>query len=287
MSRRFPITLALVAALASTSSAMQIWDKPLVTDRDPLMGLIPEDVVGVGVIQRPGNQIPLDLVFRDENDEVVPLRSLFDGERPVLLTLNYSDCPQLCSLVLNSTVGTLKEMDLEPGTDFQLITLGINPEELSVRTQDTKAKYMKMYARDGVEDAWTFLRGTEQATRAFADSVGFGYRKVAGIDTTEYSHPATLIVLTPDGQVSLYLTGIQDDPATVRLALINASGGSIGGLMDLFFTTCFRYDETKGKYAPIARRILSIVGAVFVVTFAGLLITFRVLERRRSAEDIA
>ncbi len=284
---RLSLTLALVAALASTSSAMQVWDKPLETDRDPLMGSIPEDVVGVGVIQRPGNQIPLDLVFRDENDEEVPLRSLFDGVRPVLLTLHYSDCPMLCSIVLNSTVGTLKEMELEPGTDFRLITLSINPEELASRTQDTKAKYIDMYNRDGVEDAWTFLRGTDQANRSFADSVGFGYRKVAGIDTTEYSHPATLIVLTPTGQVSLYLTGIQDDPATVRLALINASGGSIGGLMDLFFTTCFRYDETKGKYAPIARRILSIVGAVFVVTFAGLLITFRVLERRRSAEDIA
>ena len=135
---RLPLSLALVAALAGTSSALQIWDKPLVTERDSLMGSIPEDVVGVGVIQRPGNQIPLDLVFVDENDVEVPLHSLFDGEHPVLLTLNYSDCPQLCSLVLNSTVGTLKEMDLEPGTDFRLITLSINPEELAARTNDTK-----------------------------------------------------------------------------------------------------------------------------------------------------
>jgi protein SCO1/2 len=266
---------------------MQVFDKPTNTERDPLVESIPADAVGAGVVQRLDNLLPLDLVFRDENDKLVPLSSLFDGERPVLLTLNYSDCPQLCSLVLNSVVGTLKEVDLDPGEDFQLITLSINPDELSARTADSKAKYVKMYGREGVQDAWTFLRGTEQTNRSLADSVGFGYRKVQGVDTIEYSHPATLIVLTPEGRVSLYLSGINDDPATVRLALVNASGGSIGGLMDLFFTTCFRYDETKGKYAPIARRILSIAGAVFVVCFAGLLITFRVLENRRSAEDIA
>lgn len=266
---------------------MQVFDKPLNVERDPIIEMIPSDAVGAGVIQRLDNQVPLDLVFKDENDVEVHLSSLFDGVHPVLLTLNYSDCPQLCSIVLNSVVGTLNEVDLEPGEDFRLITLSINPEELSERTSDTKAKYVKMYNREGVQDAWTFLRGTEQANRSFADSVGFGYHKVQGVSTTEYAHPATLIVLTPEGHVSLYLSGINDDPATVRLALVNASGGSIGGLMDLFFTTCFRYDETKGKYAPIARRILSIVGAVFVVCFAGLLITFRVLENRRSAEDIA
>jgi protein SCO1/2 len=281
------LTVALAATLVNSSLALQVEGDQGDIIRDPLIEMIPADVVDSGVIQRLDNQIPLDLVFRDEQNQEVLLSTLFDGERPVLLTLNYSDCPQLCSLVLDSVVGTLRDVNLEPGEDFRLITLSIDPEEKAARAADTKAKYVQMYDRDGTQDAWTFLRGTEQANRSFADAVGFGYRKVVGIDTTEYAHPAALIVLTPDGRPSLYLSGINDDPATVRLALVNASGGSIGGLMDLFFTTCFRYDETKGKYAPIARRILAIGGAVFVVGFAGLLITFRVLENRRSAEDIA
>ena len=105
------------------------------------------------------------------------------------------------------------------------------------------------------------------------------------MDSSATIGAALPVVLTPGGQVSLYLTAINDDPATLRLALVDASEGAIGGIVDLFFTNCFRYDNSTGKYTPIARRIMALGAGVFAVTFGALLITFRVLENRRRAED--
>ncbi len=276
-----PVLLAL--GLCQSASA-QVWDEPL-ADEDNLMKLVPDEVVGSGVIQRVNNQVPLDRVFVDEDGAEVRLSDLISGDLPVLLTLHYSDCPQLCSYVLNGVVGTLQEVDLEIGEHYRMVTLSINPAEAAERTQAVKARYVEALAQPGTADNWHFLRGAEDDVRAVADAVGFGYVRVANSDPVEYSHPATLIVLTPTGQVSLYLTAINDDAATLRLALVDASQGAIGGIVDLFFTNCFRYDNKTGKYSPIARRILALGAGVFAVSFGALLITFRVLENRRRAED--
>jgi len=286
MSRRNPLIPALLAlGLATSIAGAQVFETPVLEDPDWIMTQIPKEVLGTGVVQRVDNQVPLDRFFTDTEGRHRALSELFDGQIPVLLTLNYSDCPQLCSLVLNGVIANLKEISLEPGKDFRIITLSINPDEAPERTKATKDRYIKQYDRPGAAEGWTFLRGTEEDIRAVANAVGFGYVKVAHADPVEYSHPATLIVLTPAGHVSLYLTAINDDPQTVRLALVDASDGAIGGIADLFFTSCFQYDESRGKYAPIARRFMGIGAAVFLVGFASLLITFRVLEKRRHAEE--
>lgn len=278
--------IAVLCLAAASAGARQVFKTPILDDPDALMSQVPPEVLGTGVIQRVNNQVPLEREFIDTEGRRRPLSAILDGSLPVLLTLNYSDCPQLCSYVLNGVIANLKAISLEPGKDFRVITLCINPDEDPARTASTKARYMAEYGREGAAEGWSFLRGTESDIRAVADSVGFGYVKVAGVDPPEYSHPATLIVLTPEGRVSLYLTAINDDPQTVRLALVDASGGAIGNIADLFFTSCFRYDETRGKYAPIARRVMSIGAGIFAIGFASLLITFRVLEKRRHAEEI-
>jgi len=279
-----PLLLALGLALPAPLATAQVWDEPLAPE-DNIMNLVPDEVVASGVVQRVNNQVPLDRVFLDESDKELVLSDLIVGDLPVLLTLHYSDCPQLCSFVLTGIVDTLKDVDLEIGEHYRMVTLSINPEEAAERAQAVKDLYVDRLGVPAAAEHWHFLRGAEDDIRAVADAVGFGYVRVEGSDPVEYSHPAALIVLTPRGQVSLYLTAINDDPATLRLALVDASEGAIGGIVDLFFTNCFRYDNTTGKYTPIARRIMALGAGVFAVTFGALLITFRVLENRRRAED--
>ncbi|MBL8768954.1 MAG: SCO family protein, partial [Planctomycetes bacterium] len=48
---------------------------------------VPEDMKGVGVEQKVGAQIPLDLAFTDDNGLPVTLAKYFDGSKPILLTL--------------------------------------------------------------------------------------------------------------------------------------------------------------------------------------------------------
>ena len=48
--------------------------------------------------QKPGNQLPLQAVFRDEAGRSVRLADLFGG-KPLILALGYFHCPNLCSVV--------------------------------------------------------------------------------------------------------------------------------------------------------------------------------------------
>ena len=55
----------------------------------------------VDVVERPGQRIPLDLTFLNEDGEAVELGSYFNRGRPVVLNLGYYGCPMLCGMVLN------------------------------------------------------------------------------------------------------------------------------------------------------------------------------------------
>ena len=55
----------------------------------------------IGIDQKLGDQIPLDLEFTDSNGQRTALRQYF-GKKPIVLTLVYYECPMLCTQVLNS-----------------------------------------------------------------------------------------------------------------------------------------------------------------------------------------
>lgn len=83
----------------------------------------------IDVIENLGDFIPLDTVFIDESGSEVELSTFFNKEIPTVLTLNYFECPMLCTLVLNGLAESLKNLTLNAGDEFQVITIDINPNE--------------------------------------------------------------------------------------------------------------------------------------------------------------
>ncbi|WP_146400277.1 SCO family protein [Pseudobythopirellula maris] len=230
--------------------------------RAQLIEDLPDEMQGVGVDDKSGDQLPLDLMFRDENGKNVSLRDVFGGERPVLLSLNYSDCPMLCGVQLNALVDTLSEMEWTAGQEFDVVSVSVDPLETTLRAKQTEQKYLNRYGRPGAGAGWRFLTGRQKNIRALADAVGFRYKYIP--ETKEYSHTAVEIVVTPDGVVSRYLYGVMYDPQTVRLSLVEAADGRVGSPLDRLILFCFHYDETKGRYGPVAKRIMS-AGAAMTV----------------------
>lgn len=259
-----------VGALACSS--------PLLAQR---MEAAPEDLKDVGITEHPDAQLPLDLPFFDSSGKPVTLREFFDGTRPVLLTMNYSNCPMLCSLQLNGLFEGLQALEWDLGENFQMLTVSIDPKEAPERAALTKQKYLKLYGRPGVADGWHLLTGKEEDIRKLADTVGFGYSFVE--ETGEYAHAAATFVLTPDGRVSRYLYGIEYDPQTMRLSLIEAADGKVGTTFDRFLLTCFHYDATRGRYGPAAVKIMRLGALVTVVVLGGALLMFWRGEVRRPA----
>jgi len=243
----------------------------------------PPELKEVGISEHLNAEIPRDLPFVDSDGKRVTLGQFFDGTRPVLLTMNYSNCPMLCSLQLNGLFDGLGRMKWDIGQNFQMITVSIDPKEIPQRARLTKQKYLKLYGRPAGAAGWHFLTGDEKHIRQLARTVGFGYRYDP--DSQQYAHAAVTMVCTPDGRISRYLHGIEYDPQTLRLVLVEASQGKIGSTLDQAVLFCFHYDETKGRYGPAAMKLMRLGGLVTVVVLGGGLLLLWRRDRGRSSRE--
>jgi protein SCO1/2 len=246
---------------------------------------MPKEIDGVGITQNLDAQIPLDLEFIDSDGKKIALGQLFDGRLPAILTMNYSDCPMLCSLQLNGLIDAIKPMTWKLGEDYQIITVSIDPLEPPERAQLTKQKYLEMYGRTGCAAGWRFLTTQKnERIKKLADCIGFGYKYLP--DQRRYAHPALLTICTPDGRVSRYFSGIKYNPRDLRLALYEAGEGKVGSAVDQVLLICFHYDPLTGTYSWAAFRIVQIGGVLTVVVLGGALSMFWLREwRKRRMRD--
>ena len=233
---------------------------------------VPEGLNDVGVEEHLDAQLPMDLEFVDENGAAVRLGDFFDGDRPVILTLNYYKCPMLCGLQLNGVVDGLEEMDWTPGVEFEMVTVSINPLETPELAKAKKQNYLKRYERPAAARGWHFLTGREDNIKRLAETVGFGYRYDPEVD--QYAHAAVIFACTPDGRVARYLYGIEYPAKRLKLALMEASEGEIGGALDQLIMYCYHYDPSSRRYAPVAMNIMRVGGGasalVLVLVLGGL-----------------
>jgi protein SCO1/2 len=243
----------------------------------------PRGLEKVDVTEHLGSTLPRSLAFKDELGRSVTLGDYFDGQRPVVLTFNYSNCPMLCSLMLNGFVAGLKEVDYVPGNEFRIVTVSIDHKETTERARETKNRYLGKLGKPDAKDGWHFLTTDEATVAAYAKAVGFGY--FYNQERKEYAHPSAMAVASPDGKIVRYLYGIEYPKASLRLALLEASQGKIGNPFDRLVLYCFHYDSVAGKYAPKAANIMRVGGAFAVLVLLGFLsVLFRAEFKKRKAE---
>ena len=230
------------------------------------LNIVPNSVVEkIGVDQKLGAPIPLDLAFRDEGGSTVRLGQYFTTGKPVVLSLVYYRCPGLCTMTLNSMSAAFKPLTLSVGKDFEVVTVSIDPKETPKLAAAKKAEYLKRYGRPGAEAGWHFLTGDEASIQALASAVGFRYVYQPEID--QYAHAAAIMVATPQGKLARYFYGIEYSARDLRLGLVEASGNKIGTLADVMTLLCYQYDPHSGKYSAAVMRIVQVGG---VLTVAGL-----------------
>ena len=264
MTRRRPpssiATASLCAVLAPTWIAAA---QPSV-----LPGQEAAEMEGVGITQKLDQYVPRDVRFLNEKGEPVVFEEFLGRDKPLILTLNYYRCPMLCSLTLNGMVDGLKGLDWSAGEEFDIVTVSINPDEGPELAQNKKKSYLTEYGRDSAAGGWHFLTGEEEDIKRLADGVGFGYRydEVSG----EYAHTASIIFITPEGRISLYMNDVLFKPRDLRLALVESSEGRIGSPLDtLLLFNCFQWDPERNSYIADAWKIMRLGGVLTVVLVAG------------------
>jgi len=247
--------------------------------RDPgtPASVLPKPLREIGFDQNLNQPIPLDIAFADENGRRVRLGDFF-GRRPVVLALVYYDCPMLCTQVLNSLTGALGVLSLEPGADFEIVTVSFDGREKSSLAAAKKATFLERYRRPGAAAAWHFLTGEQASIDRLTKATGFRYVWDDGLK--QFAHPTGIIVLTPDGRLARYLFGVEYWPRDLRFALMDASAGNIGSPVEQALLYCYHYDPETGRYGFVIMRAVRIAA---VATLLGLGALIGVMVRRERA----
>ncbi|MEO1614851.1 MAG: SCO family protein [Planctomycetota bacterium] len=249
-----------------------------------LNGGLPREAQGVTVDQKLGEVIPVGLPLTNSKGELIKTGYVFDGKLPVILTLNYSDCPMLCSVQLNALVKSLGEMDLKIGQDFRMLTVSIDPNESTKTVAETKKKYLDDLKNQAYADkGWVFATAKQPVITKLADVVGFRYRYDASIK--QYNHPAMLAFISPDGVITRYSLAIDFPPEQMKLALVEAGNGNVGTAVDQFIMWCYSYDPDSNSYTPAAWKIMRLCGLGFIGLMFAALVPYWVGRKGSSAEE--
>jgi protein SCO1/2 len=241
---------------------------------------LPSALKEVGIDQKLNQPLPADAVFKDETGNEVKLGSYF-GKRPIVVSLVYYDCPMLCTQVLNGMIASFKTLSLNPGQDFDVISISFDPREtpaLAASKKNTYVNYLPASKRAGADTGWHFLTGNEENIRRVTEAIGFRYR--FDQSTNQFAHASAIYVVTPEGKLSHYFYGIEYAPRDLRLGLVEASQNKIGSAVDQLMLYCYHYDPETGKYGAVVMNMIRLGG---VITVFGIGLLLLVLRKRNSA----
>jgi protein SCO1/2 len=230
--------------------------------------------------QKLNSQIPLDLSFTDERGLPVQLRHYLRG-KPIILNFVYYKCRDLCPLLLDGMVRTLRAVSFDIGDEFDVITVSFDPHDTAALAAAQKKDFVGHYGRPGAEHGWHFLTGEESAIRKLAEAVGFHYSFDA--KTGEFAHATGIVLLTPAGKTSRYFYGIEFSPRDLRLGLVEAAEGKIGTPIDQLLLFCYHYDPITGTYGPFVTNLVRVAGLITVIGLAAFILWMLRRERANAA----
>jgi protein SCO1/2 len=235
----------------------------------------PEKPPEVGIAERLGETIPLDAEFYDESGNLVTLKSLIT--KPTILTFVYFQCPGICTPLLTELSHMVEKMDLEPGKEYQIITISFDHRDTPELAADKKENYLSAIARPVGPESWRFLTGDSLTIRRVTSGAGFYYKR-AGND---WIHAGTLIFLSSEGKVTRYIYGIKYLAFDVKMAIYEASSGRVGPTIANILTFCYSYDPEGRRYTFNFLQVSLVVILVLVGIFV---LVFIVIPRKKSRE---
>ena len=248
--------------------------------REPGMvsSAMPAPLREIGFDQNLDQPVPLETPLVDETGNAVRLGDYF-GTRPVILLFAYYECPMLCTQVINGLASALGTLSLEPGKDFEIVTVSFDPRDTPATAAAKKATYLERYKRPGADRAWHFLTGAPASIAQLTKAAGFRY--AWDEQTQQFAHPTGVIVLTPDGRPARYLFGIDYGPRDLRLALVEASAGKVGTPVDALVLYCYHYNPMTGRYGLVIMRAMRIAGGLTVLALGSFIVIMLRRERTR------
>ena len=238
----------------------------------------PEELKGLKIEEKPGALIDLNLSFTDEEGKTVTLNNYVQDQKPILLSIIYYNCPNLCGLHMNGLSTGLKELSEEFKQKFHFVLISMDDSETPALAKKKKQNYMEKYQL--LPANTHFLTGRKKNIQALSQQVGFRFRW----DESQqiYAHLPVAYTLTPKGQLSRYLYGVLFKPRTLRLSLVEASAGQIGSIVDRALLFCFQFDPKRRRYSWYAYNIMRAGGLISLLLLLGFLLPVWIRESKKT-----
>lgn len=235
------------------------------------------DHTKVGIDEKLGSFIPLDLNFRDENGNPVKLNQLL--KRPVVLALVYYHCPGICSPLLSGVAEVVDRVDLNPGQDFDVWTISFDPKDTPAEARKWKTEHSNFMKRQIPASAWTYMTGDSVSIHKLTDAVGF-YFKSDG--KNDFLHMGSLIVISPKGKIIRYIFGTQFLPFDLKMAVLEAEKGTPTPTINKILAFCYSYDPQGGKYVF---NITKVVGSLMLFAVALFFAVLTIKNRMKKSVE--
>ena len=244
---------------------------------------VPEELKGLEVEEKAGTSLNLNLEFINAQGKKVKLEEYFKSGQPVLLSIIYYGCPNLCGLHLNGLSSGLKNLPKEFKENFNFVLVSMDHTETSKLALKKKRNYIQKYSLPA--EKMHFLTGDEKEIFSLSEQVGFRFRW----DDKQkiFAHLPVAYILTPQGKISRYLYGITFQTQTLRLSLVEASQGKIGSIMDRVLLFCFQFDPKRGRYSWYAYNIMRAGGVVTVCLILFFLLPIWIRENKKSKQGVS
>jgi len=259
--KQFKLVLLLTVCLASIDSFSQtsLFDQQM----------------QVGFDEKQGQYADLDTKFVNEAGETVVLRDII--KKPTILNLVYFRCPGTCSPLMWGVSKFIDDVDLQLGTDYQVITISFDYTENIELGIKKKANYVSvMKKKDSAKD-WQFFVSDSINIARLSQSVGFKYKYI----NNQFVHPTGLIALSADGKITRYLRGIEFLPFEIKITMVEAANGKIGPSINRLLAICYSYDEKGNQFVFNVTRVAGIV--IFFIVIVVFL--FLVVTRRKTKKE--
>ncbi|MDD8017975.1 MAG: SCO family protein [Bacteroidota bacterium] len=219
--------------------------------------------IEIGIDEKIGQTIPLNLEFYDENGYLVALKDIV--KKPTILNFVYFRCPGICSPILTELTAIVNHIDMEMGKDFQIVTVSFDEREKPELAHAKRDNYFTLLNKKIPGESWKFMTGDSASIRQLTNASGFMFKR----EGDNFLHAGAIIVISPQGKIARYLYGTQYLPFDVKMAVTEASEGRTGPTITKLLQYCYSYNPEGRRYifnvTRVSGAVIILFAAVFVV----------------------
>jgi protein SCO1/2 len=239
--------------------------------------IFPQKKIEVGIDEQLGSTIPLNLKFKNSDGETVALKEIIT--KPTLIAFVYYECPGICNPMQSEIAWTIDKLQLEPGKDFQVVSISFDHNETPEIAAKWKKNYLMTIKRKMDPSDWLFLTGDSVSVRTLTEACGFYFKPA----DKQFVHAATLVTITPTGKISRYLFGTTFNPFDVKMALLEAESGKTSPTISKVLQYCFSFDPEGRQYTLNVTRIVG----TFMLLGIGIFLSVLIFKKKKTDKNSA